>query len=87
MRVTLREVVGVDWFEFGADFAAGCFFVVLGMAPAPVFLVTFLSFSTWVVAKFGNLSSSVSVSSLETSSSCDWSAEPPLGSCGLVVFT
>ena len=35
MRVTLREVVGVDWFEFGADFVTGCFFVVLGMAPVP----------------------------------------------------
>ena len=38
--VAFREVVGVDWLEFVADFAIGCFFAVLGTVPVPAFLPT-----------------------------------------------
>ena len=45
MRVPFRAVLGVDWFEFGADFGAGTdFFVVLGMAPLQFFLLGFFVF-------------------------------------------
>ena len=89
MGVAFLDVFGVDWLEFAADFAAVCFFVVLGIAPPSVFLPVFLSFSIFAIAasSFGNsivaLGRSVSfirVSSLETSSS-EWFVVSPLDSC------
>ena len=82
--------------EFVADFTVEGFFMVLDIALVFAFFPTFLSFSSSVGTNLsfgssrvalGSSSSSIQVTSLETSSSFDWSAEPSLDSCCMGFFS
>ena len=95
MGVAFLDTVGVDWLEFAADFAAACFFVVLGMAPPFAFLPAVLSFSIFAIAissfgisivALGRSASSIWTSPLEVSSS-DWFVFSPLDSCCVGFFS